>query len=97
VVRYRLEDTGGDVGNLPPLRLGLGAAATLIAGVLALALANPAIPVFALGLAVAVARRHRPHVDPRALTLLFTLTVTLGTISRLWQTPAGLLDGRSPW
>jgi len=97
VVRYRLQDTRGDVGNLPPLRLGIGAAATISAAVLVLALPNPAIPVVALGLVAIATRRHRPHLDPRALALLFTLTVTLGTIARLWQSPANLLDGHSAW
>jgi arsenical pump membrane protein len=97
VVRYPLQATRGHVGDLPPLRLGLGAAATLIAAVLVLALPNPATPVLALGLAVTVASRHRPHIDPRALALLFTLTITIGTIARLWQSPATLLDGRSAW
>ena len=97
VVRYRLKDTRRDTGDLPPLRLGLGAAATLTAAALVLGLPNPAIPVLALGLAATVACHHRPRLDPRALALLFTLTVMLGTIARLWQHPANLLDGRSSW
>jgi len=94
---YPLEQSSRGHGELPSHRLGLGATATVAAAVLVVALRNAAIPVFALGLAVTALRRHRPRVEPRALALLFTLTVTLGTIARLWQGPAGLLDGSGAW
>jgi arsenical pump membrane protein len=44
-----------------------------------------------------VLRRLRPRLDLRALTLLFALTVGLGTIARIWNGPAQLLtsSGRS--
>jgi len=94
---YRLEEGRREYGELPPLRLGLGAAATIGAAILVVALPNPAIPVLALGLAVTVARRHLPQLDPRALALLFALTIALGTIARFWQGPAALLDASSAW
>ena len=75
----------------PPLRLGLGAAAALIAAALVLVLPNAALPVLALGLAATAMRRLRPRLDLRALTLLFAITVGLGTIARIWNGPAQLL------
>jgi arsenical pump membrane protein len=94
---FPLEADQRDHRDPPPLRLGLGAAATIAAAVLVVALSNAAIPVLALGVAVTVARRHRPNLAPRALTLLFALTVALGTVARLWQGPASLLDGSAAW
>jgi arsenical pump membrane protein len=97
VLTFRLEEPRLDYGDLPPLRLGLGAAATSVAAVLVVALPNAALPILALGLTVTLLGRHRPHLDPRALALLFTVTVALGTVARLWQWPAALLDGSKPW
>jgi arsenical pump membrane protein len=94
---YPLEQSSRNPGELPPLRLGLGATATVAAAVLVVALRNAAIPVLALGLAVTALRRNRAQFEPRALALLFTLTVTLGTIARLWPGPATLLAGNGAW
>src|SRR5437762_1917265 len=77
--------------------LNLGAAATIAAAVLVVTLSDAAIPVFALGLVVTAARRLRPQIDRRALALLFTLTVLLGTVAQFWHGPADLLDGRGAW
>ena len=93
----------------PPLRLGLGAAATLVAGVLVVALPNPALPVLvvalpnaalpvlAVGLTATLLRRLRPRLDPRALALLFVLAMGLGTLARLWRGPAHLLHASGTW
>jgi len=77
-----------------PLRLGLGAAAALIAAGLIVALRNAALPVLMLGLAAAAVRRLRPRLDARALVLLFALAVALGALARLWHAPARLLTSR---
>jgi arsenical pump membrane protein len=42
-------------------------------------------------------RRLPPRLDLRALLLLFALAVALGTIGRLWQAPAQLLDSSGIW
>ena len=84
-------------GALPPIRLRLGAAATLAAAVLVVALPNPALPVLAVGAAVTAARRLRPRLDARLLALLFAVTVALGTCARLWSGPASLLGSSDAW
>jgi arsenical pump membrane protein len=81
----------------PPLRLSAGAAATLAAAVLVVALRNAAVPILVVGVVVAGARRLRPHLDARVLSLLFTATVLLGTVARLWHDPARLLDASGAW
>jgi arsenical pump membrane protein len=90
---FRLQEHRGDHGDLPRLRLGLAAGATIAAAVLVVTLPNAALPVLALGLAVTAARRLRPRLDPRALALLFALTIALGTLARFWHEPADLLNG----
>jgi hypothetical protein len=67
VLAYRLEDDEHDADRAPPLRLGLGAAATLAAATLVIALPNAALPVLALGLTATALRRLRPRLDLRAL------------------------------
>jgi arsenical pump membrane protein len=91
VLVYQLEDGARDERRPPPIRLGLGAVAALIAAALMLALPNAALPVLALGLAATALRRLRPQLDLRGLTLLFAITVGLGTIARIWDGPAQLL------
>jgi len=91
-----------DVGRSAPVAAApfvprLAALATLAAAVLVIALRNPALPVLAVGVAAAGLRRVRPRLDLRALTLLFALTLALGTLARLWQGPARLLDGSAVW
>jgi arsenical pump membrane protein len=94
---FQLEERRHRKVDPPPLRLGLGAAATLTAAVLVVTVPNAALPVLALGLLVTAARRLRPQLDLRALAFLFGLTLVLGTIARLWNGPAHLLDGRGPF
>jgi arsenical pump membrane protein len=76
----------------PPLRLGVGAAATVAAAVLVVTLSNAALPVLAVGLIASGLRRLTPRLDMRALAFLFGLTVGLGTLARLWHGPSRLLD-----
>jgi arsenical pump membrane protein len=94
---FRLEERRHDDQDPPPLRCGIGAAATITAAALVVTLPNAAIPVLTLGIAVTAARRLRPQLDSRALTFLFALTVALGTVARLWHGPAQLLDGSGAW
>jgi arsenical pump membrane protein len=82
---------------VPPLRLGLGAAATVAAAALVVTLPNAALPVLAVGVVATALRRLRPRLDTRALALLFALAVALGTAGRLWQTPANLIDSSRGW
>jgi arsenical pump membrane protein len=96
-VAFRLDDGRRATDEPPTLHLRLGAAATLAAALLVVALPNPALPVLAIGLAAAALRRLRPRLDTRTLALLFALTVALGTLARLWHEPARLLDGSTAW
>ncbi|HEY3550641.1 MAG TPA: SLC13 family permease [Gaiellaceae bacterium] len=80
-----------------PIRLRVGAAATLAAAVLVVALRNPAVPVLAVGLAAVAVQRLRPRLDARVLALLFALTVGLGTLARVWHGPARLLGSNGAW
>ena len=89
---YRLDDGVQDEPRArPPFRFGIGAGATLVAALLVLVLPNAALPVLAVGLAATALRRLRPRLDLRVLTLLFVITVGLGTIARIWDWPAHLL------
>jgi arsenical pump membrane protein len=92
VLAYRLEDGAQDERCGPPLRLGLGAAATLVAATLVLVLPNAALPVLAVGLAATARRRLRPRLDLRVLAFLFALAVGLGTLARVWNGPTQLLE-----
>jgi arsenical pump membrane protein len=96
VLAYPLTEQHAECIERPPVRLGLGAMATIPAAVLVVGLPNPAIPVLMLGLAVIIARRRRPQLDARSLLLVFALTVTLSTAARLWPSPASLFEG-STW
>jgi len=97
MLAFRLKHGVHDPDEPPALRLTLGAASTLIAGALVLLLRNAALPVLAVGVAVALLRKLRPRLDTRALALLFGLAVALGTLARLWTGPGHLLDSRRPW
>jgi arsenical pump membrane protein len=97
VLVYRLEDGQHDERKPTPLRLRLGAAATLAAATLVLVLPNAALPVLALGLAATALRRLRPRLELRALALLFTLAVGLGTLARCWDGPTQLLESSGQW
>jgi arsenical pump membrane protein len=59
-VAFRLRDGDPDQREPQPLRLGLGAASALIAALLVVLLANPALPVLALGVSAALLRHLRP-------------------------------------
>jgi arsenical pump membrane protein len=80
-----------------PARFRLGAGAVLAAAVLVVLLPDPSVPVLAVGLAVTALQRRRPKLDARALALLFAITVALGTLARLWDGPAQLLDSSGTW
>jgi len=80
-----------------PPRLGFSGAAALIAALLVVLLRNPAIPVLAVGVVAAAVQRLRPRLDMRALAVLFSLTVALGTIARLWHGPPRLFDSAGTW
>jgi arsenical pump membrane protein len=97
VIAFRLEDCEPDETELPPLRLGIGAAATLAAATLAVTLKDAALPMLAVGLGATALRGVRPRLDARALALLFMLAVGVGTIARLWHGPADLLDSSGTW
>lgn len=89
-----------DVG----VELGAGALATAAAVVLVLALHQPALAVFAVGVVATLVElaRHRVRladvwriVGPPSLAAAFVLTVALGTLARHWNGPAELIDGAS--
>jgi arsenical pump membrane protein len=78
----------------------VGAAATLSAAALTVALRNPALPVLAIGAtatATQIARRRLSFatvidaVGPLAVVGLFCLSVGLGVLARSWSGPARLL------
>lgn len=96
-VSFPLQEGPRKTVELPPLRLGLAASATVTAALLVVVLRNPAIPVLALGLTVTTASRVRPHLNGRAVALLFLLTVALGSVARLWHGPSTMLDGSGAW
>ncbi len=86
-----------DHSDPPPLRLGLGAAATLASAILVVSLPNAALPVLAIGVAGTALRRLRPQLDTRALALVFALAVALGAAARHWPGPTSLLDSGGAW
>ena len=97
-VAFRAGEAGREIhAGLPPLRLRLGAAATLAAAVLVVALPDPALPVLAVGVLVTALQRRRPRLDARLLAILFSVTVALGTCARLWNGPAALLGSSGAW
>jgi arsenical pump membrane protein len=81
----------------PPIRVRVGAAATLVAALLVVLLPNPAVPVLVVGLLAITVQRLRPRLDARVLALLFVVAVSLGTLARLWHGPASLLDSSGVW
>ena len=83
--------------TLSPIRLRVGATATVIAALLVVLLANPALPVLAVGLSAIALQRLRPRLDARLLAFLFAVAVALGTLARLWHEPAKLLDSSGIW
>ncbi len=81
----------------PPLRATLGAVATLSAGAFVLVLRNPALPVFAIGLAATTLRRLRPRLEARSLALVLALTIAVGSLARLSTGLARLVAGHGAW
>jgi arsenical pump membrane protein len=85
---------------------GLGLGGALAAAALTITLANPAIPVFAVGLVLAVMEVVRGRLQPRevlralgpvVLLSLFLVCVGVGVLARSWNGPAQLLDGAGRW
>jgi arsenical pump membrane protein len=93
--------TGGPTAPGPSGRLaGLGAGGALAAAVLMVRLANPALPVAAVALIVAVAAALRRQIratelieaaSPQVLMTLFAVSVGLGVLARAWNGPEQLL------
>ena len=86
--------------------LGLGLPGALAAAALTIALRNPALPVLAVGLVLAVVeivrgRLRLPEVlrgvGPVVLISLFLVCVALGVLARSWGGPAQLLAGAGRW
>jgi arsenical pump membrane protein len=86
--------------------LGLGLGGALTAAVLMIVLANPAIPVFVVGVAVTAIEVLRGRLQPRevlravgpaVLLSLFLVCVAVGVLARSWNGPAQLLDGTGRW
>jgi arsenical pump membrane protein len=96
-VWYRPRSAEGERAEAPPLRLGLGVAATVAATALILALSNPALPVLAVGLVAVGLRRLRPRIDLPVLAGLFVVAVALGTLGRHWHGSARLLMHLGRW
>lgn len=94
---YRPRTADGEPGELPPLRLGVGAAATVAATALILTLSNPALPVLGVGIAAVVLGRLRPRLDLPVLAGLFLVAVALGTLGRRWHGPVRLLGHLGRW
>ncbi|HUJ56077.1 MAG TPA: SLC13 family permease [Gaiellaceae bacterium] len=88
---YRPRSEDGERPEAPPLRLGVGALATLAATGLILGLENPALPVLGVGVVAVVWRRLRPRIDLPVLAGLFVVAVALGTLGRRWHGPIHLL------
>ncbi len=84
----------------------MGLPGALAAAVLTIALANPAIPVLAVGLVLAAIEILRGRmqwrevvraVGPVVRISLFLVCVALGALARSWNGPAQLLGGAGPW
>jgi arsenical pump membrane protein len=82
------------------LRGRLGLLGVVAAAALTLALGDPALPVFAVGVALLAVRvgQGRLHigevtrvVDLLTLSGVFLLALTLGTVARVWSFPASLM------
>lgn len=88
---YRPRHEGEATELVPPLRVGVGVVATVIATALILVLHDPSLPVLAVGVGAAAITRVRARLDAPVLTGLFVLAVALGTVARLWNGPAALV------
>ena len=96
-VWYRPRAAAGERSEAPPLRIGIGVAATVAATALILVLPNPALPVLAAGFVAVALRRLRPRIDLPVLAGLFVVAVALGTLGRHWHAPAHLLVQLGRW
>jgi arsenical pump membrane protein len=96
VLRFRPANGRAAPRRPPPLRLGVGAAATAVATLLMLALSNPALPVLVTGLLAVAAVRLRPHVPLAVPAGLFALAVSLGVLARRWDWPSSLVGRHGP-
>jgi arsenical pump membrane protein len=81
----------------PPLRVGVGVAATVAAAALVLALHDAALEVLGVGVAACVLRRLVPRIDLRTPAALFVLAVGLGTLARTWTWPSHLIATSGRW
>ena len=75
----------------PQLQFGIGASGIVAATAAMLALPNPALPVFGIGLATTAVRRLRPRLDVRPFVVLFGFATALGACARVWLHPAQAL------
>ncbi len=92
--RRSLRGAAGPSGDRPPpVRVGVGLVASVAAALVVLLARQPALPVFAIGLAAAPASHVRGRleraqlrraVDVPLLLSLFLLAVALGTLARAW-------------
>ena len=90
-----------------PLRWGLGAVGIVVATVLVLVLANPALAILATGVAlilvqIPLTRRltyldARQSLNARTLLLLLFVAVSFGVVARVWSGPARLMSSVGPW
>jgi arsenical pump membrane protein len=95
-IAFRLDAGEADDGELPPLRLGVGAAATLAAAAPVVTLPNPALPVLLVGVAAVAVRRVGFDLNAPALAGLFALAVALGSLARLWSGLGHLVPSSGP-
>lgn len=105
--RRSLQARGVEAGaEVDRPRIGLGVAAVAAVTVLVVTLRAPALPVFAVGVAVvgirSARRRERPDrvlevLGVPVLVGLFGLAVALGTVGRAWSGPADMLGHLDSW
>jgi arsenical pump membrane protein len=90
----------------PPLRPGLGLAGIVGSAALVVVLADPALPVLGLALAVAAGQvavgRLSPAAVARAVSAplllgVLAVSVALGTLARVWGAPGHLMSSLSSW
>ena len=104
LVAFRRE-LQGDAGGTPDrveLRPRVGAAAIVVAVVLILVLANPALPVLGVGIVAALlarlpAGRGLEALNPALLLGVLGVAVALGTLARNVAWFAGLVDNAGRW
>lgn len=86
--------------------LGIGLVGVVLAAVLMVTVASPAVPVLAVGLVLVAIQlaRHRMRVQdalravgPAALASLFLLCLALGVLARSWNGPAQLIEHAGRW